>query len=250
MVRALLLRYDWDHAAAACKDGRAGAIGTRPARGQRESGVRGRTASLCEPVGRHRPNQSRTRRQPRRSASLLRCLQQAMPTKTPPTASPLDAYLDLLQALAEHGIDYVVIGGCAVGAYANSAVLSWQLRRSSAPTSNELRERGARSSTEDYGQGVQAKDGHVEAFGGPCSEGLVRGVHGFAFDSGAQAPQRAPSEEWLRLSLRAEHVATGSRGLAMGKRSLAPAPSAPTAMSGRLKPTAPNPCWPCRPARS
>jgi hypothetical protein len=41
-----------------------------------------------------------------------------MPTKTSPTPSPLDAYLDLLQALAEHGIDYVVIGGCAVGAYA------------------------------------------------------------------------------------------------------------------------------------
>jgi hypothetical protein len=40
-----------------------------------------------------------------------------MSTETPPTASPVDAYLDLLQALAEHGIDYVVIGGCAVGAY-------------------------------------------------------------------------------------------------------------------------------------
>jgi hypothetical protein len=36
--------------------------------------------------------------------------------ETPPTASPLDDYLDLLQALAEHGIEYVVIGGCAVAA--------------------------------------------------------------------------------------------------------------------------------------
>lgn len=41
-----------------------------------------------------------------------------MSTETPPTASTLEDYLDLLQALAEHGIDYVVIGGCAVAAYA------------------------------------------------------------------------------------------------------------------------------------
>ena len=41
-----------------------------------------------------------------------------MSTETPPTASTLEDYLDLLQAFAEHGIDYVVIGGCAVGAYA------------------------------------------------------------------------------------------------------------------------------------
>jgi hypothetical protein len=41
-----------------------------------------------------------------------------MSPQTPPTASPLEDYLDLLQALAEHGIEYVVIGGCAVAAYA------------------------------------------------------------------------------------------------------------------------------------
>jgi hypothetical protein len=41
-----------------------------------------------------------------------------MSTETTPPASPVEDYLDLLQALAEHGIDYVVIGGCAVAAYA------------------------------------------------------------------------------------------------------------------------------------
>lgn len=41
-----------------------------------------------------------------------------MSTQTAPTASALGDYLDLLQALAEHGIEYVVIGGCAVSAYA------------------------------------------------------------------------------------------------------------------------------------
>lgn len=41
-----------------------------------------------------------------------------MSTATPETAPALAAYLELLEALASLGIEAVVIGGCAVGAYA------------------------------------------------------------------------------------------------------------------------------------
>src|SRR5512138_42879 len=96
----------------------AGKAGARAAGRQRASRTGGGAAAVPEPLGPSRPHQSCPGRQPRRAAGLLRRLYQAMSTETPPTASTLEDYLDLLQALAEHGIDYVVIGGCAVAAYA------------------------------------------------------------------------------------------------------------------------------------
>jgi hypothetical protein len=41
-----------------------------------------------------------------------------MPTETEKTPSSIDDYLDLFEVLARIGIEFVVIGGCAVGAYA------------------------------------------------------------------------------------------------------------------------------------
>jgi len=41
-----------------------------------------------------------------------------VPTETEETASALEDYLELLEALARFGVELVVIGGCAVGAYA------------------------------------------------------------------------------------------------------------------------------------
>lgn len=41
-----------------------------------------------------------------------------MPTETQKTPSSIDDYLDLFDVLAGLGIEFVVIGGCAVGAYA------------------------------------------------------------------------------------------------------------------------------------
>jgi hypothetical protein len=41
-----------------------------------------------------------------------------VPPESPDPASPLDDYLDLLEVLGGLGIEFVVIGGCAVGAYA------------------------------------------------------------------------------------------------------------------------------------
>jgi len=41
-----------------------------------------------------------------------------MPAETQKTPSTIDDYLDLFGALAGLGIEFVVIGGCAVGAYA------------------------------------------------------------------------------------------------------------------------------------
>ena len=41
-----------------------------------------------------------------------------MPAETPKTPSSIEDYVDLFGALAGLGIEFVVIGGCAVGAYA------------------------------------------------------------------------------------------------------------------------------------
>lgn len=41
-----------------------------------------------------------------------------MPTETPQAAQVLEDYLDLFQSLADLGLEFVIIGGCAVGAYA------------------------------------------------------------------------------------------------------------------------------------
>lgn len=41
-----------------------------------------------------------------------------MPTETPKTPSSIDDYVELFDLLAGLGIEFVVIGGCAVGAYA------------------------------------------------------------------------------------------------------------------------------------
>jgi hypothetical protein len=41
-----------------------------------------------------------------------------MPAETPKTPSSVDDYVDLFGELAGLGIEFVVIGGCAVGAYA------------------------------------------------------------------------------------------------------------------------------------
>jgi hypothetical protein len=41
-----------------------------------------------------------------------------VPTETPQTAPTLEDYLDLFQSIADLGLEVVVIGGCAVGAYA------------------------------------------------------------------------------------------------------------------------------------
>ena len=41
-----------------------------------------------------------------------------MPPETEKTSSTLDDYVDLFSLLAGLGVEFVVIGGCAVGAYA------------------------------------------------------------------------------------------------------------------------------------
>jgi hypothetical protein len=41
-----------------------------------------------------------------------------MPTETPQAASSVEDYVELFQILAGLGTEFVVIGGCAVGAYA------------------------------------------------------------------------------------------------------------------------------------
>jgi hypothetical protein len=40
-----------------------------------------------------------------------------VPAESADTASSLEDYLDLLEGLSDLGVEFVVIGGCAVGAY-------------------------------------------------------------------------------------------------------------------------------------
>jgi hypothetical protein len=42
---------------------------------------------------------------------------------------------------------------------------------------------------------AQAKDGAVEEFGGPCSEGLLRDLHGFVFDVRTNAQKSVHLQE-------------------------------------------------------
>jgi len=50
-----------------------------------------------------------------------------MPPETQKASSSIDDYVDLFDDLAKLGIEFVVIGGCAVGAYAR--LLGEQVRR-------------------------------------------------------------------------------------------------------------------------
>ena len=203
------------------------------------------------------PDQSRTRREPRRSASLL--LQQTMSTETASTASPLDAYLDLpgtpragwtLRAALLGGAALALVSGCRsdpavdhpCGPHSDGPCLlllgSWDRRMPQGrgnhrkswrliDTAGKQYRYRAQSEALDLVQGamedwlvsaqetaeillasqefpdrvpmrdvrrvlgllVQAKDGEVEEFGGPCDAGILRDVHGFVFDSRAQAQQ-------------------------------------------------------------
>src|SRR5207247_353506 len=78
----------------------------------------GAPVAVSEPLGRRRPHEG-----------PARCLRRGDPPKLPGVSGPvstetakktraLSDYLSLFEMLAAEGIETVVIGGCAVGAYA------------------------------------------------------------------------------------------------------------------------------------